>query len=111
MGNDGANNVDPVLERDNLGTQLHQRGEQIAARIEQLRDRFQELADDCRRGSTANDIATAQTHALKARECAQRAHLLAAQRHDQAAEAHTAGQSPRPKSLPVYISWYINGYG
>jgi hypothetical protein len=23
----------------------------------------------------------------------------------------TAGQSPRPKSLPAYISWYINGYG
>ena len=25
--------------------------------------------------------------------------------------ADTAGQSPRPKSLPIYISWYINGYG
>jgi hypothetical protein len=24
---------------------------------------------------------------------------------------HTAGQSPRPKSLPIYISWYINDYG
>ena len=23
----------------------------------------------------------------------------------------TTGQSPRPKSLPIYISWYINGYG
>jgi hypothetical protein len=23
----------------------------------------------------------------------------------------TAGQRPRPKSLPIYISWYINGYG
>jgi hypothetical protein len=23
----------------------------------------------------------------------------------------TAGQGPRPKSLPIYISWYINGYG
>jgi hypothetical protein len=22
-----------------------------------------------------------------------------------------AGQRPRPKSLPIYISWYINGYG
>jgi hypothetical protein len=22
-----------------------------------------------------------------------------------------AGQRPRPKSLPRYISWYINGYG
>jgi hypothetical protein len=22
-----------------------------------------------------------------------------------------AGQMPRPKSLPIYISWYINGYG
>jgi hypothetical protein len=24
---------------------------------------------------------------------------------------HTAGQSPRQKSLPIYISWYINDYG
>jgi hypothetical protein len=24
---------------------------------------------------------------------------------------HTTDQSPRPKSLLVYISWYINGYG
>jgi hypothetical protein len=24
---------------------------------------------------------------------------------------HTAGQSPWPKSLPIYISWYINDYG
>ena len=23
----------------------------------------------------------------------------------------TAGPSPRPKSLPIYINWYINGYG
>jgi hypothetical protein len=22
-----------------------------------------------------------------------------------------AGQRPLPKSLPIYISWYINGYG
>ena len=24
---------------------------------------------------------------------------------------YTAGQSPRPKSFPTYISWYINDYG
>jgi hypothetical protein len=23
----------------------------------------------------------------------------------------TAGQSPSPETLPIYISWYINGYG
>jgi hypothetical protein len=23
----------------------------------------------------------------------------------------TARQSPRPETLPIYISWYINGYG
>ena len=23
----------------------------------------------------------------------------------------TTGPSPRSKSLPIYISWYINGYG
>jgi hypothetical protein len=23
----------------------------------------------------------------------------------------TAGQTPPPKSVPIYISWYINDYG
>jgi hypothetical protein len=83
-----TNSADPPLERHNLTAQLHRRGEQIAARIEQLRNRFQELTEDSRRGSTADDVATAQAHALKARQCAQQAHLPAVQRHEQAAEAH-----------------------
>jgi hypothetical protein len=27
------------------------------------------------------------------------------------ASGQIAGQMLRPKSLPIYISWYINGYG
>jgi len=27
------------------------------------------------------------------------------------ASRQTVGQSPPPESLPIYISWYINGYG
>jgi hypothetical protein len=39
-------------------------------------------------GSTADEIATAQTHAVRAHPCAQRAHLRAAERDDQAVDAH-----------------------
>jgi hypothetical protein len=88
MRDDRTNSADPPRQRDDVGAELRRRREEIMVRIEQLRHRCQELADRAPHGSTADELATAQAHALWARRCAWRAHLRAAQRHDQAADAH-----------------------
>jgi hypothetical protein len=61
-----------------------------------------------RRDATQPQRARSSMIPLPLEEPGQKKHLT---QNQMFGSRQTADQSPRPKSLPIYISWYINDYG